>query len=575
MALLVIVVSILKFRTGEIDYYNSDATWHTLLTIEAYNETPISEHLFLPIVSLGGDNDKGIPWGATVPDSNGNYYYTSFSPAGYFLPWLFIRVFHLAVNETSLYIFNTFLFIISVLLWTGLLSIVYKESDYKIWLCLIGGVGYVFAPELMHGMGIVYWHQSVLQVTLLVQILSFYKYITEDSKCGRYIFYLMSFINPYIEWTGYIANVGFALAEMIIWWNKSRKKAFGKAIFVGIITVASFIIFSLHYLLRVDMETFVFALKSRFMARNVTTAIELTDVIGGYFKSFLFLWVVLLILLIWCFIKNRKLELKNGILMLIISFPILENIVMKEHALSYSYDRMKAVFVLIFLICETAKNIFESSQKKERCVIVITTLVVIAGCLNLFSYINNEDYIWAAEYREDNNKIAEYVTKQYPDALYASDTIIRGYMNLLFGRGIYEGVDIEGAAAIAEEKGKEQIVYIIKDGYTIKNIRVYDGSLETYNQIHVVDHEVLEDREGYYLADWTDSNWTNGYFNSGNILLFYRQDDLLIDLLTHEKIIGPEGLYSIINIDYDDDWIRVEVDREAWDCMYPAVISFE
>ena len=87
----------MKYKTGNIDYRNSDATWHVLLTIECYNETPILDHLFLPIVSLGENDDKYIPWGSTIPDNKGNYYYTSFSPAGYFFPWLFIKLFRLPI----------------------------------------------------------------------------------------------------------------------------------------------------------------------------------------------------------------------------------------------------------------------------------------------------------------------------------------------------------------------------------------------------------------------------------------------------------------------------------------------
>ena len=111
--LMTISVSAFKYRSGEINYYNSDATWHTLLTVEAYNETPISEHLFLPIITLGSQDDKYITWGATLPDEKGNYYYTSFSAAGYFLPWLFMRIFKLPVTEQSLYLFNSFLFAVS------------------------------------------------------------------------------------------------------------------------------------------------------------------------------------------------------------------------------------------------------------------------------------------------------------------------------------------------------------------------------------------------------------------------------------------------------------------------------
>lgn len=89
VVLLSVLVSIVKYRDGEIDYLNSDATWHTLLTVSAYEETPVRDHLFLPIVSFGKEDDKNIPWGSTIPDDKGNYYYTSFSPAGYFAPWFF------------------------------------------------------------------------------------------------------------------------------------------------------------------------------------------------------------------------------------------------------------------------------------------------------------------------------------------------------------------------------------------------------------------------------------------------------------------------------------------------------
>lgn len=83
------------------------------------------------------------------------------------------------------------------------------------------------------------------------------------------------------------------------------------------------------------------------MARNVTTEIALTSVFGSYYRSFMYLWVLLLSLLIYCFVKNGKLELRHGLLFLVFGFLVLENIIMKEHALTYSYDRMKVIFVIM------------------------------------------------------------------------------------------------------------------------------------------------------------------------------------------------------------------------------------
>ena len=129
---MTVAVSFVKYRGGEVNYLNSDATWHTLLTMEAYEETPISVHKFLPIVSLGGMDNKHISWGATIPDLEGNYYYTSFSPAGYVLPYFFVKIFHLPINEKSLYIFNTILFSISAVLWLIFLLRVYKPESVNI-----------------------------------------------------------------------------------------------------------------------------------------------------------------------------------------------------------------------------------------------------------------------------------------------------------------------------------------------------------------------------------------------------------------------------------------------------------
>lgn len=76
-------------------------------------------------------------------------------------------------------------------------------------------------------------------------------------------------------------------------------------------------------------------------------------------------------------------------------------------------------------------------------------------------------------------------------------------------------------------------------------------------------------------ADFTDENWTKGYSNSSNVLLFNRDDLLLNDLVTHKSIAVRDNTYSIVSVDYDDLWIRVELDRNASDCQYPAVLEIK
>ncbi len=586
--LMVICVSAFKYRSGEINYYNSDATWHTLLTIEAYNETPVSEHLFLPITSLGGQENKYIAWGLTIPDQKGNYYYTSFSAAGFFFPWLFMKIFGLAVTEQSLYIFNTFLYALSAALWTWFIYRIYEKSKEPVAISMIGMLTCIFSPELFHGMGIVYWHQSLMQVTLLLQIIAYYTMMHSAGKKGRMVFYLLVLLNPVIEWTGYVANVGFALAEFASHWKTDRKKAWGRACMIGLLTVLSMILFIFHYLMRVDIQSFFDIMRARFLERSAVDGIGLTDVFGGYLKSFLYLWVLFLGLIIWSFVKNKKIEIRHGQLLFVMAFPLVENIIMKEHAISYTYDRMKGIYILSFLVCEMSFFLLEDAED-TLCILTGLLAATICACgLNLRAYVKDSAYIWNIDYRNDNQVLADYLNDHYADSVLSTKSSgVRGYITLLFGRGIIEGINEEETKAIAVDWNKRYAITIdFEDGGELYNsnwnfcriafANIYDMQTNEENRIDI---QFITGDEfqplGYQLADLTDENWVDGYSRQGDILLFSREDTLLIELLSKQYLVSGDDIYRIENVDFDDSWIRVSVDRNAEKCMYPAMLQIE
>lgn len=508
---LSIGVSVYKYRSGEINYYNSDATWHVLYTIEAYNETPASEHLFLPLVSLGTEQDKYIPWGACALGRNGNYYYTSFSPLGYLLPWIFMKLFAPSVSEGSLYLFNSLLFAVSASLWTWFIYRIYadgKDEKRKAgFLAVVAALTYIFSPELLHGMGIVYWHQSVMQVTLLIQIIAYYWMMKSESRKAVIVFFLCALINPYLEWTGYVANAGFALAEIMRYWKTDRKKGFVMAYAVGAFSLVSFGIFVLHYLLRVDAGIFFDALKARFYARNITSSVFMTDVFGGYLKSFLYLWVLFLILVIWNFVRSKRVVMEKGILIFVLAFPLVENIVMKQHALSYTYDRMKCIFLLSFLICELAAGLLDGAPQKHSVMIGVLAAAVICCGLNLRAYQNDTARIWEVDYREDNQRLADYINENYGDSIMLTEQAgtVRGYLNLLFGRGIYEGISVEQGRQAAMTQGRRYVVSIDVDMQTepwnwnlcpVRGVAVYDVNTGSWDIFHVADGQIWAENGG-------------------------------------------------------------------------------
>lgn len=577
---------------SNINYKNSDATWHTILTMKAYDETPISVHKFLPIVSLGEEDDKWINWGATIPDEFGNFYYTSFSATGYVLPYVFIKTFHLPFNESSLYLFNTILFLVSALLFAQLMYEIFKDSKYSWFIPYITVLGYMVSPEIIHNMGLVYWHQSIMQVTLLLQIYMYYKYLKTGNKHAFVAFLIMCLLNPYIEWTGYIANTGFAIVEIIRSWKNHKKTALRNTLFIGSATIMAFVLFSTHYLLVVDSSAFFSALKGRFFARNVTTSIPISKLFIGYIESFSTLFVLLIIcfaMLTICYKgvawTKQSVVIRNKYLTFVILFLVLENLVMKQHAIEYTFDRMKLVFILVFMFCDMSLLLIEKINRDSGIIIVSVGLFIVIGVADL-SYTRNENYIWDATYRKENEMIADYISDNYSDNIIGTNTSVRGYLNCLFDKGIYECVNNMNdlKTIIAEKRSKYIILLKHKNVNAIDRWAMYSFSAEVYDRttgfcqiINISDKNLQVSDWAIRATNFSDANWEQGIFrNTKRTILFDYNDMLLQELQSGRKQIVCQGEeYSIIDMDYDDLWIRVSVDKSADACGFPNTITFK
>ncbi|MDR1564493.1 MAG: hypothetical protein LBS74_06015 [Oscillospiraceae bacterium] len=466
---------VLRFPQNETNnYVNSDATWHTLLTIEAYQETPPSIHKFLPIVTIG---EKGIPWGLTVPDTYGNYYYTSFSPAGYVLPYAFMRICNLPINEQSLYIFNSLLYLLSFTLVMLLLLRLFDKKLPKPLIVAISAL-YLFQPEIMHGQGVVYWHQSLFQVIFLLQLLLF---INLKGRLRLLLFFILCLIAPYVEWTGYLGNIGFALAFFMqrgnLLVNKKQitisTNALIKSLSTLIITVVSFALFCLHYLTVLDKRSFFKALFLRFFSRTGFSSAKssLVQLLVGYINSFGILLILVLILSISLIIFKpvRRILVKTipqfRIILFIAFFIMIENLLMLNHAVTYRYDQMKLIFpiLIILTVCISSLYKFFISQKSHRIIHTIVCIcIVFVSLMNLSSYVtDNTTFKWEAPYLKNNRDIVTSLESEYPieNTLYVQKTDARGYASLIFGHGIYDGVwTIEKAISIAKEENKRYII---------------------------------------------------------------------------------------------------------------------
>lgn len=506
MTCLAAVILVWTFKYKEnYNYLDSNATWHVLLTVQAYDETPVSVHKFLPIVSLGDEMDKYIQWAEMVADKEGNYYYTSFSPAGFALPYFFMKLFQLPVTEGSLYIFNTVLCCLALLFTMKLFADLFKEHLPKALVIIVTTMLFAFQTEIMHGFGMVYWHQSLTQVLLPVQCLCFLHF--EDDKKWRIGYYVLSVVMPYVEWTGFIANVGFALGLFFKHGIKIQKKDFMRAFWTAVCTVAALVLLCGHYLSVVDFASFRQALQDRYHMRTTYAYATTFNLLWGYWKSFKMLWILLPILGISCVILNKGVkwivEWVTLLPMLVVTlFPVLENVVMKEHAISYTYDRMKLIYPLLLCVFW----LLAAVPKEKRWFHGGTVaLMLVLSVLGIRSYMHNTTYLWTAPYRTDNEILAEYCRENYhEDALYGlKNTAVRGYVNMIFDRGMYENISEGELLELATERDARYAVLVDVASepapentwhmYAFAGVTVYDMEDGTQRYIRVVDGEIVEE----------------------------------------------------------------------------------
>ena len=487
------------------NYMNSNASWHVLLTVQAYDETPVSVHKFLPLVSLGDEWDKEIQWAEMVSDEYGNYYYASFSAAGFVLPYLFFKIFNLPVSEESLYLFNTVLCCMALLLTIKLFCDLFKNRIQKEVIILITTLLFASQTEIMHGLGQVYWPQSILQVLLPLQFLCFYHF--EEDKKWKIGFYILALIMPYIEWTGFIANVGFAIVLFFKNGIKIQKKNFMWAFWTGVCTAAALLFLIGHYLLVVDWENFYWALHDRVAMRTTYAYVTTFELLWGYWKSFKGLWILLPVLGLSSIILNKGLKWLKGVvpmlsMVFVMLFPLVENILMKEHAVSYTYDRMKMVYPLLLAVFVILASI---PKEKEWFVKGTVLAALVCAVMGINSYIHNTEYLWEAEYREDNEILGEYCRENYhEDAVYGlKNAAVRGYVNVLFDRGVYENISEEMLLEKAKERGAKYAVMLIAASepdpanvwnmYAFSGVKVYDLADGTVNTIYVSDGAIVEE----------------------------------------------------------------------------------
>lgn len=425
---------------------NIEASYHVLFTDLAYDRTPVTQHAFLPLNSFGGEMDKGIAWGATWPGPHGNFYYASFAAPGFVLPYLWFKLLGQEPNLYALLWLNLLIHgvsagLMALLLWRALPDAALRTRWFA---TLCGGAFYLFANEALYSHGPVYWHHSLFQPVWLLQLLTFQTLLREGERpTSRTLrrLWALAFVLPLIEWAGYLANI--VMAALL--WRRKRmhigKLPLSFALIAAI--AAACALYLVHYVAVIGWAELQHALLGRFHARSLASSYTSVRMqIGlfwrGYLESYGLPAVMAAILGLREIMQWRNDRALNPlrVLLLAAAFPLIENLVLMQHAVSYSFDRLKALPLLILLL---GSHMASHPSPAWRRAFSALLIIGIAGNAALFTAQKRVTPMHA-QFAQSEATLAALRAYEKPCMLYAVRGWVRGWVSMNLQHGSYENI---------------------------------------------------------------------------------------------------------------------------------------
>ena len=443
---------------------NIEASYHVLLTVEAMNQTPVSVHRFLPIVTLGRQFDRDVRFGASVRGPQGIYYYTSFAPLGFVAPWAFFHVTGLTPSVEHLLLFNLCIHLAATLLFALLIREIVNafavERTTEAWVVMMTAATYLFTFEALYSHGVIYWHHSLFQVVWLIQLLAAMRvFRAADAglpvrRSDAVILLASSLIGPAVEWTGYLASATIAA---LCWWRSyATSRADLRRLGFGVVAgpAVAGIGFIAHFVSVIGVDALLAALKARAGARS--TAHGSLDALGaGYVESYGALLVLVPgVVLVAFLVARRGLPTWLTALLVAAILPLGENLLLAQHATMYHFDRLKALVPMVMVIVVSI-GVMPAVLRSRA---VFAWLVVFCWCAG---GLKRSRTIGVAPPMATNDVLMQRVAPRARTcAVYATNAVPRGWVELSFGANAYEAVpSVDSLKHLVATRGACQGLY--------------------------------------------------------------------------------------------------------------------
>ncbi len=298
-----------------LSYHHEFVTAHVLRILEIWNEEGISKSNYNPKVNYKGEENKFIKnQGTDLVDKEGNYYYLSYPPFGYYLPYFIAQLTRQNISVSFLQIFNMALHLIGCIIIALILRLFTFSKDILNKTVLVAASFYFLAPGPLWFHSNTYMVDMLSEVLLLIQvyILSLIIVRRKTNIVLLLSLFAITFFHCYTEWLGYFVS----LSCIGILLSRYRTLDARKNIIIGI-SMASLIALSLtlyQYASIGGVDAFIETANNKLQQRTGWN--QLTDSLGSYLLNFVqiginygtsYLPIILLLLglLIMSFIRNR------------------------------------------------------------------------------------------------------------------------------------------------------------------------------------------------------------------------------------------------------------------------------
>ena len=382
-------------------------TAHTLITLGIWMEEGIVEHNFNPIYTFPNPNDHHIKCPISgVSDTGGNYYYVSYPPFSFILPFLTFKLAQASITPLNLQIFNLFIHLICSVLIFLIIQRLYKDKngDYA---ALAGASVYIFSTTNLWYHSNVYFADILVQLFFLSTIL-FYLRLTRKRQfrtTNQLLLCISVFFMVYTEWLG-VLMTGVLLFHSLLS-LKDRKTT----LLIAASASAALLTFILQYSSVDGLENYLNTLLNRFSERSGNTnQVSLLDPAAHikfatiYMRNFFpqFILIIFSIFLIAIFnLSPKKLHLKRPEFdaLLLSLFPvIIHHYLLFQFTIVHELSLVKATVPTSLIIAFLVERLYKLTNHKELAIQRYLYNLVFISMISLSVYFYYSHIIKPDEY---------------------------------------------------------------------------------------------------------------------------------------------------------------------------------